>query len=93
MNEKVKVDELNSLNIIRKYLADFKFLLSGSMKANYDDSIISMSEALHKVQDLLKQHNFTGFDGGVKRESLTNMISTEALKQGMIIHFDQSKKG
>ncbi|WJW79677.1 hypothetical protein [Bartonella sp. TP] len=92
MSQKLKTDELDSLSIIRRYLVDCKCLMSGSVKANYEDCIISISEALYNVQELLKQHNFTAFAGEVKVESLANMISTEALKQGMIIHFDQGKK-
>lgn len=88
MDKITRPDELDSLRIIRGYLVDHKARLSGLTKTNYDDYILSISDALHNVQLLLRQHNMADN----KIENLTDLISLEALKQGMIIHFDKGKR-
>lgn len=69
------------LDTINLYLAQKKL----QQKASCDDYILSLSEALKHVHGLMQQN--------MDSEQLVNLISTQALKQGMIIHFDYKKTG
>jgi len=69
----------NMLDAISTYLSRKKL----QEKASCDDYILSLAEALKHVHSLMQEK----IDG----EHLVNLITKEALKQGMIIHFDSNK--
>lgn len=69
----------NNLDIISVYLLQKK----RQEKPSCDDYILSLSEALKHIHSIMK-HKLT-------KEQLINIISKEALKQGMIIHFDKNR--
>lgn len=69
----------NALEIINIYLLQKKL----QEKASCDDYILSLSEALKHIHQIMKNE--------IEKNQLVNIISKEALKHGMIIHFDNNK--
>lgn len=73
------------LDVIRSYLSQQRKTKDYIPKSSYDDCILSLSEALKQVNLMLQSRS----DGEI---NLSDMILREALKQGMIIHFDTNSE-
>lgn len=92
MHKQKLTDKLEPIHIVKSCLVAHKERTASLTETGYSAYIVSISETLAKVQNLLKQNDVNSGGSHLNVEKLADLIGIEALKQGMAIHFDVGKK-